>query len=213
MTEPVCDGSVTGVVGEFKAKDDLFESNREIKQRQLENVVQLIKSPKFRVGRSRYFVSEAVDWANCPRIFPGFYWCLCNGGSDNRMLGKDDTLKVPTKKAKSAIMKQLVQSLRDAIAAQEGPHLWRYLQGWAPCFVLDWDYSEFTTEGLERLHTLGKTVVEGLEKHLKDVTVQHPLWPESCPGPRHLPISEFRHAYNCRYARLHIMPSLRLRPS
>jgi hypothetical protein len=39
-------------------------------------------------------------------------------------------------------------------------------------FVLDWDYSEFTTEDLEMLHTLGKTVVEGLEKHLKDVTVQ-----------------------------------------
>jgi hypothetical protein len=80
--------------------------------------------PKFRVGRSRYIVSEAVDWADCPRIFPGFYWCLCSGGSDNRMLGRDDTLKVPTKKTKSAMYAHIrkIPFSRSLACSSHSPH-------------------------------------------------------------------------------------------
>ncbi|KAJ7282884.1 hypothetical protein C8J57DRAFT_1172994 [Mycena rebaudengoi] len=392
-----------GTVVEFKARDDLFDSEGKIKPGQLENVVQLIKSARsilmasgfcysfvvsvfntqarlFRVDRSGYIVSEAFDWAGSRHIFPEFYWRLYNGGNDNRMLGEDDTLTVPTEGEKSEMYahivnipafhslsfiqatgrsrwvevnvgggktkkcftvgspifqskglfcrgtrvdrvlipddsttevyalkdawrqscrqpesdfyaviqdyidqelggempkgltacvgshqlatlnsdihrtttaelrgghrlqdrehdrsllkdvgfplseytntKQLVRALRDAIAgheialkagvlhrdisvgnvlicgdtSEEGPH----------GFVLDWDYSEFTTAGLETLHTLGKTVVEDLEKHLKDVTGTYPFLSiadlqyvagllKAVEQPD-IPVPEFRHA-------------------
>ncbi|KAJ7282738.1 hypothetical protein C8J57DRAFT_50582 [Mycena rebaudengoi] len=120
-----------GTVVEFKARDDLFDSEGKIKPGQLENVVQLIKSARsilmasgfcysfvvsvfntkarlFRVDRSGYIVSEAFDWAGSRHIFPEFYWRLYNGGSDNRMLGEDDTLTVPTEKEKNEMYAHIV---------------------------------------------------------------------------------------------------------
>ncbi|KAJ7269839.1 hypothetical protein C8J57DRAFT_322116 [Mycena rebaudengoi] len=339
----------------------------------------------FRVDRSGYIVSEAFDWAGSRRIFPEFYWRLYNGGSDNRMLGEDDTLTVPTEEEKKEMYahidripafqglsffqatsrsrwvdvdvgggktkkcftvsapifqskglfcrgtrvdrvlipdeisaddlipkvyalkdawrqscrqpesdfyaviqdyidkelggempkgltmcvgshqlatlnsdihrtttaelrgghrlqdrehdrsllndvgfplseytstKQLVQALRDAIAGHEialkagvlhrdisvgnvlicGDTSEKGHHG----FVLDWDYSEFTTAGLETLHTLGKTVVEDLEKHLKDITGTYPFLSiadlqyvagllKAVEQPD-IPVPEFRHA-------------------